>query len=96
MAAVRAEGVVAIVGSIGSGVDAAGDPGLLSAWANNCIVRGLAVGSRAQFEDLNRALVAGEIVPVVDERVFGLGELKEAYQYVLEQRNFGKAVVDCW
>jgi len=96
VSAVRAEGIIAIVGSIGSDVGTAGDPGLLSAWAKNCIVRGLAVGSRAQFEDLNRALVAREIRPVVGERVFRLGELREAYQYVLEQRNFGKVVVECW
>lgn len=96
VSAIRAEGVIAIVGSIGSDVGAAGDPGLLSVWANNCIARGLAVGSRAHFEAMNRALTAGKIRPVVYEKVFELEELQEAYQCVLEQRGFGKVVVDCW
>jgi NADPH:quinone reductase-like Zn-dependent oxidoreductase len=56
-------------------------------------VRGVSVGSRAQFEDMNRAIEANDIKPVVDERIFDMEHLKEAYQYMWEQRHFGKVVV---
>lgn len=95
VAAVKIDGLIAIAGSIGSDIATDGDPGLLSAWTSTCIVRGIAVGSRAQFEDMIRAIDAKSIKPVVDERVFKLENLKEAYQYMYEQRNFGKVVIDC-
>lgn len=94
MSAIKIDGIVAIAGSIGSEINAKGDPGLLSAWMSTCIVRGIAVGSRAQFEDLIRAVEARSIKPVVDTKVFRLKDLKEAYQYLSEQRNFGKIVVE--
>jgi NADPH:quinone reductase-like Zn-dependent oxidoreductase len=94
VAAVKADGIIAVAGSIGSDIDAKGDPGMLSAWGSNCIVRGIAVGSRVLFEEVVRAMEAKGIRPVVDERRFKLEELREAYQYMLEQRNFGKVVID--
>ena len=45
-----------------------------------CVVRGGLVGSRLQFEAMNRAIEANNIKPVVDEKVFKLEEAKEAYQ----------------
>ena len=93
--AVKADGVIAIAGSIGSDIGASGDPGLLSAWASNCIVRGIAVGSRAQFGELNRAIVINRIKPIVDAKVFKLEQLKEAYHFMSKQQNFGKVVIDC-
>jgi NADPH:quinone reductase-like Zn-dependent oxidoreductase len=95
MAAIKIDGLVAIAGSIGSAIDAAGDPGLLSAWANTCLVRGIAVGSRAQFEEMNQAFVTNGIKPLVENTVFKLDQLKEACQYMWDQKNFGKVVVDC-
>ena len=96
LAAVKMDGVVAIAGSIGSEIAALGDPGMLRAWAKTCVVRGIAVGSRTQFEELNRAVVANKIKPVIDGKTFKLEQLKEAYQYMLGQKNFGKVVVECW
>jgi len=96
VSAVKIDGLIAIAGSIGSDIAAKGDPGMLSAWAAKCIVRGIAVGSRSQFEELIRAIDAKVIKPVVDEKVFKLEELREAYQYMWEQQNFGKVVVECW
>lgn len=58
-------------------------------------VRGIAVGSRAQLEDLVAFVESSGLKPVVEDRVFGLREVKEAYEYLAEQRNFGKVVVDC-
>jgi NADPH:quinone reductase-like Zn-dependent oxidoreductase len=96
LAAVKIDGIMAVVGAVG-GADGAqqAEPGILNAWYNTIIVRGISVGSRVQFEEMNRAIVASGLKPVVDERRFGLEELKEAYQYLWEQRHVGKVVVDC-
>ena len=95
MSAVKIDGLVAIAGSIGSDIAAPGDPGLLRAWASTCIVRGIAVGSRAQFEEMNHTFVTNNIKPIVDARLFKLEQLKEAYRHMWDQKNFGKVVVDC-
>ena len=60
---------------------------------NICTVRGVLVGSRQQFEDMNRAIEANDIKPVVDEKVFTLDETKEAYQYMWDQKHFGKLCI---
>ncbi|KAI9706794.1 MAG: hypothetical protein M1820_004765 [Bogoriella megaspora] len=95
VAAIKIDGVIAVAGSIGSDIAAPGDPGLLSTWAHTCIVRGIAVGSRSQFEEMNRAFEVKGIKPIVDARTFKLEQLREACQYMWEQKNFGKVVVDC-
>jgi D-arabinose 1-dehydrogenase-like Zn-dependent alcohol dehydrogenase len=46
-------------------------------------VRGLLVGSRKQFEEMNRAIEANNIHPIVDEKVFELAQLKDAYEYMV-------------
>ncbi len=48
-----------------------------------CTVRGLFVGSRDMFEAMNRAIEVNDIKPVIDKKVFKLGELREAYQYMV-------------
>ncbi|MDA1061694.1 MAG: NAD(P)-dependent alcohol dehydrogenase [Chloroflexi bacterium] len=50
------------------------------------------VGSRAMFEDLNRALTVRAVHPVVD-RVFELGEAVAAYRHLEGQAHFGKIVI---
>lgn len=70
-------------------------PSLLQAWLSRITVRGIAVGSRAQLEDLIAFVDSSGLKPVVEDRVFGLSEVKEAYEFLSDQRNFGKIVVDC-
>jgi NADPH:quinone reductase-like Zn-dependent oxidoreductase len=55
-------------------------------------LRGLLVGSRALFEDLNTAIEANRIKPVID-RVFPFEQAVEAYQYQASPRLFGKVVI---
>lgn len=55
-------------------------------------MHGIFVGSRAMFENLNRALEARDIHPVID-RVFGFDEAPEAYAYMQSQGHFGKIVI---
>lgn len=95
LAAVRIDGVIAVAGVIGGNSETVKEPGLLSAWYSTCTVRGLAVGSRAQFEEMNRAIEASGIKPVIDRKIFALDELREAYQYLLRQKHVGKVVVKC-
>ena len=93
LAAIKIDGIIATVGAIGGSNEQ--EPGMLNAWYNTCLVRGIAVGSRAQFEDMNKAIASNAIKPILDEKVFKLEEVREAYQYLWEQKNFGKVVVDC-
>ncbi|EKD21698.1 uncharacterized protein L3040_004922 [Drepanopeziza brunnea f. sp. 'multigermtubi'] len=89
--AVKLEGVISIIGFLGG--HAQEQPSFLDVLSNGCIARGLLVGSRVQFEEMNRAIEANRIRPVVDEKVFGLAEAKEAYQYMWEQKHFGKLTI---
>ncbi|OIW25242.1 NAD(P)-binding protein [Coniochaeta ligniaria NRRL 30616] len=53
----------------------------LEALFRGCILRGVMIGSRAQFEDMVRAIEANDIRPVVDRVVFSLESVREAYEY---------------
>ncbi|KAL8830776.1 MAG: hypothetical protein Q9170_005581 [Blastenia crenularia] len=89
--AIKPEGVISIIGFLGGmGKD---QPSFLECLNRICVVRGVLVGSRLQFERMNEAIDACGIKPVVDERVFALEEVKEAYQYMFDQKHFGKLTV---
>lgn len=89
--AVRPEGLISIIGFIGG--MSKDQPSFLECLNNICTVRGVLVGSRQQFEQMNEAIDTNGIKPVVDEKVFGLEEVKEAYQYMWDQKHFGKLTV---
>lgn len=55
--------------------------------------RRILVGSRSQFIEMNRAIQVNKIRPVIDKRVFGFEEAKEAFQYLWDQKHFGKVVI---
>lgn len=55
-------------------------------------IRGLLVGSRALFEELNRAIEASKIKPVID-KVFPFDQAVEAYKYQSSGQLFGKVVI---
>ncbi|KAK4693188.1 hypothetical protein P7C71_g4166, partial [Lecanoromycetidae sp. Uapishka_2] len=57
------------------------------------LVRGVLVGSRQQFEQMNAAIDASNIKPVVDEKVFSLEQVKDAYQHMWDQKHFGKLTI---
>jgi NADPH:quinone reductase-like Zn-dependent oxidoreductase len=90
--AIAIDGVISIIGFLGGGKsdDA---PGFLDCLMNICTVRGVLVGSRAQFQDMNRAIEANGIKPVVDEKVFKMEDTKDAYQYMWDQKHFGKLCI---
>ncbi|PIL33945.1 hypothetical protein GSI_03653 [Ganoderma sinense ZZ0214-1] len=55
-------------------------------------MRGIQVGSRTQFEDMNRLIEAVKLKPVVD-KVFDFEHAVEAYEYQEKQQHVGKVVV---
>lgn len=77
--AIAFDGVISIIGFIGGG-KAEKQPTFLDCLMNICTVRGILVGSRHQFEDMNRAIEANNIKPVIDEKTFKLDQVKDAYQ----------------
>ncbi|KAM3069469.1 hypothetical protein ACMFMG_005574 [Clarireedia jacksonii] len=89
--AIKIEGVISIIGFLAG--NAKEQPGFLDALTNLCTVRGILVGSREQFDDMNRAIDANKIKPVVDKKVFTLDEVKDAYQYMWDQKHFGKLAI---
>ncbi|MCJ1445839.1 MAG: hypothetical protein MMC23_006344 [Stictis urceolatum] len=89
--AIKLEGVVSIIGFVGGMQEK--QPTFLECLTNLCIVRGVYVGSKAQFEDMNKAIDVSGIKPVVDEKVFALKDLKDAYQYMWNQKHLGKLTV---
>lgn len=55
-------------------------------------LQGITVGSRDDFEAMNRAISAGGIAPVVD-KVFEFGDAVAAFEHLASGRHFGKVVV---
>ena len=88
---VTIEGEVAFVGLLSDEARAEPlDPYLL--FTSVALVRVVAVGSRAQFTAMNRAIAEHRLRPVID-RVFPFAEAPEAYRYYQAARPFGKVVI---
>ncbi|BDI34406.1 NADPH:quinone oxidoreductase [Capsulimonas corticalis] len=87
--AARSLGDVPIVGFLsGKSFTASLMPLLLK----NVIVRGVSVGSRRMFEQMNEAISHHELHPVID-RVFEFEEARAAYEYLESGKHFGKVVI---
>jgi NADPH:quinone reductase-like Zn-dependent oxidoreductase len=87
IAATRLAGAISLVGVITQGLI---DP--LSIMRSNLTVKGIGVGSRKDFEAMNRAIVANGIRPVID-RTFPFEDAVEAFRHLESGRHFGKIVV---
>ena len=55
-------------------------------------IRRIAVGSRTDFEAMNRAIDAHHLRPVIDQ-VLPFGEAVQAYRYFRDDNPFGKVVI---
>jgi len=55
-------------------------------------VHGIYVGSRAMFEQMNAAIAAAELHPVID-RVFEFNEAQQAFLHMQSASHFGKIVI---
>jgi NADPH:quinone reductase-like Zn-dependent oxidoreductase len=89
LAAVSFGGVVAVVGFV-AGYEATIN--LRQLIGPMVRVQGIAVGSRARFEAMNRAITAHGIKPVIDN-VFAFDEAALAFKHMNSGSHFGKVVV---
>lgn len=83
-------GQVAFVGTLDGAVPPV-DPRVL--FSSGAVIRPVAVGSRAGFLAMNRALAAHRVHPVLD-RAFPFAEAPAAYRYYADERPFGKVVIE--
>lgn len=86
---VRIGGTVAQIGVLSQSQEGIEIPRILHKQVH---LQGIYVGSRADFEEMNRAIVQTKLKPVVDE-VFRFDELPEALRRMEQGAHFGKLVV---
>lgn len=79
---IKFEGVISVIGFLG-GASPKDQPGILDTLSNICTVRGVYVGSKALMRDMVRAIEANDIHPVLDEKVFTLDQVRDAYEYMV-------------
>ena len=90
MAACRLGGHIAVIGLLSGVMAEVNIPGLFSAQLR---VSGISIGSRADQEDMIRAIHVNRLKPVID-RSFGLDEITAAFEYFQTQSHFGKIVLE--
>jgi NADPH:quinone reductase-like Zn-dependent oxidoreductase len=88
--AVRAGGQIQLVGSL-AGPDSVIDVGPLV--ASGITLRSITLGSRESFEDMNRAIAASRMRPVID-RAFAFEQAREAFQHFRAPSRIGKVVIE--
>jgi NADPH:quinone reductase-like Zn-dependent oxidoreductase len=76
---IKIGGVVTVIGIL-NGLNPSVWPSLMHALVHMCTVRAISCGSRAQFEEMAKAIDANGIKPVLNKRRFKFGEMKEAYK----------------
>ena len=77
---------------LGKGKDLRGPDAAFLALDRLCILRGVVVGSREQFQDMLSCFQAHSIRPVVD-RVFDFADVRQAYDYLWSSSHTGKVVI---
>jgi len=87
--AVRLGGHVSLIGVLSGH---AGELDLRPILMKQVRVQGVLVGSRESFEEMNQAIDAAGLHPVVD-RVFEFEEAADAFRYLAEGRHLGKVCV---
>lgn len=87
-AALRIGGQIAVIGGAGGSGGSAFDMRITMGE-----LRRVAVGNRDQFEDMNRAIEANGIEPVVDKTVWRFEQAKEAFEYAQSGKMTGKVIV---
>lgn len=86
--AVSTGGHVSLIGVLAAGGQFNPIPILMKA----IDVRGVFVGSRTMYEDMNRAISLHKLKPVID-RVFPASEIVGALEYLASGQHFGKIVI---
>lgn len=86
--AVRVGGQVHLIGVL----TGAGDVNPTPVLRRNLLLRGIYVGSRQMFADMNRMVSLHGLRPVID-RVFPFEQARDAYRYQTSQAHVGKVVI---
>jgi D-arabinose 1-dehydrogenase-like Zn-dependent alcohol dehydrogenase len=89
--AVCVEGVVTVTGVLGD--EAEEKPDIMDCLWHVFSVRGIFLGTRRQFKDMIAFVEEKNIEPVIDEKIFDMAEIKEAYRFLEAQKHFSKVVV---
>jgi NADPH:quinone reductase-like Zn-dependent oxidoreductase len=89
--ATRVGGMVAQIGVL-SGAATSEPLALTPILHKQLHVQGIYVGSRAMFEEMNAAIAAARLRPVID-RVFALDQVREAFLRMQSASHFGKIVI---
>lgn len=90
IAATRFGGEIALIGIL---TGAAGETNPFPLVSRCQTMRGVYVGSRRMFADMNAALEANAIEPLID-KVFPFDQAPEAYRHLTSQQHIGKVVID--
>lgn len=83
-------GAITCIGFVAGGEESKNIPTLLL--MKQATMRGIVVGSRVLFQELNNSLEANNIKPIVD-KVFPFEKALEAFEYLESQKHFGKVVI---
>jgi NADPH:quinone reductase-like Zn-dependent oxidoreductase len=89
---IRASAVGGLIVLLGVLAGDANPPNLTPVFMNGLRVQGLLVGSRDDFEAMNRLISAHNVRPVID-RVFAFEQAKEAFSHLVGQSHLGKVVI---
>ncbi|KPI39971.1 Zinc-type alcohol dehydrogenase-like protein [Cyphellophora attinorum] len=90
ISAIRKEGTITVIGVV-TGLVAPVNP--LETVYKIFTLRGIHVGSKVQFEEMMAAIEANAIQPVIDGTHFALEDLREALEYLKEQKHVGKVAI---
>jgi NADPH:quinone reductase-like Zn-dependent oxidoreductase len=93
LGAIRPEGIVSIVGFLGNGKVGVETPSFSVVQRQLCIVRGINVGSRKMFQEMNVFLEEHGIKPIVSTQSFDYSKSVEAFKYMEKQNFWGKIVI---
>ncbi len=88
ISSVRIGGHIAMIGAL----TGAADFNPITVFMKAIRLQGIFVGSRAMFEDMNKAIAVNKLQPVID-RVFEFDEIGDALRHMESGSHFGKVVV---
>lgn len=89
--AVRASGTISLVGNVSGSVAEVNLPHVFMKCTR---MIGVVVGNRESFEAMVRAMAAGQLKPVIDDKVYAFEVLREALEAQPEGRHFGKVCIE--
>ena len=90
IAACRTGGHIALIGVL---TGFAGEVSIPALFSNQIRISGISIGSRADQEDMIRAITVNRLKPVIDRR-FPLQDIVAAFKYYESQKHFGKVCLE--